>query len=81
MLDDRVPVLTEPVPVSDVFATGRTIQIYKDYVRIVYFAEHPLMLGGEGLAPTEFVVVNKVILPRAAYMRSRIGILRAANTG
>jgi hypothetical protein len=81
MMRWEAPPLTEPIPVQDIFATGRTVQVSKEFVRIIYYAEHPLLIGGPELPPTEWVVVNKVILPRTAYLQSRLGVLQPANTG
>ena len=71
--------LTEPVPIADTFATGRTIQWATDFVRIVYWSEQPLCFGGpEPLAPVERTVVGKIIMPRTIFMANRMR-LRLAN--
>lgn len=75
----EVPPLVEPVPIQDTFATGRSVQWAPEFVRIVYWAEQPLMLGGnEPLDAVERQVVGKIIMPRTIFMANRMR-LRLAN--
>jgi hypothetical protein len=71
--------LIEPVPIQDVFATGRSVQWAQDFVRIIYWSEQPLCIGGpEPLAPIERQVCGKIIMPRTIFMANRMR-LRLAN--
>lgn len=68
-----VPPLVEPIYLKDIFATGRDIEFNPDFVRIVYWTEHPASFGDHGLPPTERHAVCKIIMPRRTFamMRAR----------
>jgi hypothetical protein len=62
--------LSEPIPITDIFATGVDIDEQPEYTRLIYWAEHPMLYGAEGgLRPIERLVVAKIIMPRATWDR------------
>lgn len=63
--EQRNCALSEPVPISDTFATGVDRYFYDEFVRVVYWAEHPVFVGG--VAIMERIVVSKVVMPRTVF--------------
>ena len=57
--------LSEPVPLLDIFATGRDVFMFGDFVRIVFWSEQP-MLGSDVV---ERVAVAKIVVPRATWLQ------------
>jgi hypothetical protein len=74
--------LTEPVPIPDTFATGRQFTVFPDFVRVTFWSEHPLEVGGEpGICPLERQVVAKIILPVRVWRAYRLDRPMPANVG
>lgn len=59
--------VTEPMPISDIFATRVRVDVHADFVRLVFAAEHP-----EG----ERHVVAKIVMTRAAFEDALSSALR-----
>lgn len=73
MFDDdygREPPITEPFPHQDTFATGVEIAYHREFVRLTYWAEHPLGFGENSLIAVERQVVAKIVMPSADFERA-----------
>lgn len=67
---ETLPPITEPVIVQDTFATGCEVDYYREFVRLTYWAEHPLGFGENALRALERQVVCKIVLPAADLERA-----------
>lgn len=56
--------LNEPIPISEVFATGMLpVEHCGEFVRITYFSEQPVI----GFDERERIVVCKIVIPISHY--------------
>lgn len=67
----REPIVSEPVPIVDVFATGLAeIERGDGFIRLTFYADRALVIEGDEIVPvtgTERMVVARLVLPSAAY--------------
>jgi hypothetical protein len=67
-----LPPLTEPVPAPEFFASGRTFDVREHFVRVYFWTEQPLEIGGDRrLCPIERPIAVKVIMPTPVWMSYR----------
>lgn len=61
--------LSEPVQITDTFATGVDIDEQPEFTRLIYWSEQPMLYGGTETPTIERVVVAKIVFTRATWDR------------
>lgn len=77
MRPDRLPPITEPVPMQEIFAEGREVWECREFVRLWFWAYNRQPLGN-GDPTLERPIVAKLILPRSVWVPLKLQG-RAAN--